>query len=155
MPAPSEFQAETVIEAAIEDVYAFHENPYNIGQISPGWQRVQVLRAQPRASVGEHFVIRVWFFGFLPLTWEGVWQETDRPGRLVDGIVRGPFVYWRHEHSFRAIDSHHTLMTDHVHYAFFRGWLGKIFGETVGKLQFRLMFADRQARTRRRLREQR
>ena len=46
-------------------------------------------------------------------------------------------------------------MTDHVHYAFFGGWLGKIFGETVGRLQFRLMFADRHARTRRRLREQR
>ena len=155
MPVPSEFQAETVIEAAIEDVYAFHENPHNIGQISPGWQRVEILNAQPRAGVGEHFVIKIRFFGVLPLTWEGVWQEADRPNRLVDGIVRGPFAYWRHEHSFQAIDSRRTLMTDHVHYAFFGGWPSKIFGETVGRLQFRLMFADRHARTRRRLREQR
>ena len=155
MPAPSEFRAETVIEAGIDEVYAFHENPHNIGQISPGWQRVEILAAQPRAAAGEHFVIKIRFFGVLPLTWEGVWHEADRPNVLVDGSVRGPFAYWRHEHSFRAIDSTHTMMTDEVHYAFFRGWIGKIFGETVGRLQFRLMFADRQARTRRRLREQR
>ena len=155
MPTPSEFRAETVIQAPIDQVYAFHEDPHNIGQISPGWQRVEILGARSQAVVGEHFSIKIRFFGILPLVWEGVWLEADRPNQLVDGIVRGPFAYWRHRHSFRALDSRRTVMTDHVHYQFFRGWLGKVFGETVGRLQFRLMFADRQARTRRWLSEQR
>ena len=155
MPSPSEFRAETVIEAGIDEVYAFHENPHNIGQISPGWQRVEVLNAQPRAVAGERFAMRIVFFGLLPMTWEGVWEAADAPNLLMDGIVHGPFASWRHRHMFRALDSGRTLMTDHVQYAFFRGWLGKLFGETVGRLQFRMMFADRHARTRRRLREQR
>ena len=44
-------------------------------------------------------------------------------------------------------------MTDHVSYQFPGGWLGKIFGETAGRWQFMVMFADRQARTRRWLRD--
>ena len=50
---------------------------------------------------------------------------------------------------FERVDARTTRMVDHVTYAFAGGWLGKLFGETAGRWQFALMFADRKARTRR------
>lgn len=153
MVRPSVFRSETVIEADIETVYAFHENPHNIAQISPRWQTVQVIQAARTAAVGETFHIEVKLFRALTMNWQGVWREAARPGLLVDEMVSGPFRYWRHQHKFCSLGSARTLLTDEVHYQFAGGWLGKLFGETFGRLQFWIMFADRQARTCRRLRE--
>ena len=153
MPSPSRFRFETVIDAGIEKVYAFHEDPHNIPQISPAWQRVLIEEANAVAKAGEEFKIAVRLLGIVPIRWHGVWREANRPDCLIDEIVRGPFAYWRHQHSFEVAGPGRTRMIDQVDYLFPGGWLGKLFGETLGRLQFRLMFADRQARTRRRLRE--
>ena len=155
MSSPCQFVKETVIDAGIDEVYAFHENPENVRQISPGWQRVAEVRARQTAVPGESFVLKIRLFGVIPLVWEGVWRTVEKPTLLVDEIVRGPFYSWRHEHRFRATGPSQTLMTDHVTYQFFPGALGRFFGETAGRLQFHFMFADRQARTRRWLREKR
>ncbi len=151
-PKPCDFRRTVEIEAPIERVYAFHADPHNVSKISPSWQTVEVRKAA-LAQVGDEFEIVVRFFGWLPLRWRGIWRETTVPERLVDEALQSPFSYWRHRHEFQRLDAQNTRMTDHVSYAFPGGWLGKIFGETAGRLQFMAMFADRQARTRRWLRE--
>ncbi len=151
-PQPCEFRRTVEIEAPIEQVYAFHADPRNVSKISPAWQSVEVRKAAP-ARVGEEFEIVVKFFGILPLRWRGVWREAVAPDRLVDEALQSPFSYWKHRHEFQRLDASRTRMTDHVSYGFPGGWLGKIVGETAGRWQFMAMFADRQARTRRWLRE--
>ena len=153
-PAPCEFRRSVELAAPIEQVFAFHENPHNVGKISPSWQAVRVLRAEDTARPGEEFEIEVRLLGLLPLRWRGVWREVDRPGQLVDEALSSPFAFWRHRHVFESLDARRTRMTDHVSYLFPGGWLGKWFGETLGRVQFHFMFADRQKRTARWLREQ-
>ena len=135
------------LTASTEQVYAFHENPHNIRLISPAWQVVRVLRGAEVARVEAEFEIEVRLLGLLPLRWRGVWRGANSPGLLVDEALSGPFAYWRHRHHFETVGAGKTRMTDHVSYLFPGGWLGKWFGETVGKIQFHLMFADRQKRT--------
>ena len=151
-PKPCEYRRTVEIDASIEQVFAFHADPRNISAISPGWQTVEVRKSAP-ANPGDEFEIEVRLLGVLPLRWRGVWREAVAPGLLVDEALHSPFAYWRHRHEFARIDTRRTRMTDHVSYAFPGGWLGKCFGETIGRLQFVLMFADRQARTRRWLNE--
>ena len=141
------------LAAPIEQVFAFHGNPHNIKAISPSWQTARVLVGQERASVGEEFEIEVRLLGLVPLRWRGIWREVSAPDRLVDGALSSPFAYWRHRHLFERLEDGNTRMTDHVSYLFPGGWLGKWFGETLGRLQFHLMFADRQKRTARWMRE--
>lgn len=141
------------LDASVDRVFAFHENPHNILRISPGWQKVEVKLGRPQACVGEEFEIVVRFLGLLPLRWRGVWREAERPTRLVDEAIKSPFEYWRHRHEFEPLAQGRTRMTDHVSYQFLGGWLGKVFGETLGRVQFRLMFSDRHARTQRWMRE--
>ncbi len=130
----------------MEQVFAFHADPRNISKISPGWQTVQVHEGEP-ARVGEKFEIAVRLFGMVHLRWRGIWREVVSPELLVDETLHSPFAYWRHRHRFERLDAGRTRMTDHVSYRFHGGWLGRIFGETLGRLQFALMFADRQRRT--------
>ncbi len=151
-PLSCEYRRTVEIEAPIEQVYAFHADPRNVSKISPSWQSVEARIAAP-ARIGEEFEIAVKFFGVLPLRWRGVWREVAAPDRLVDEALHSPFSFWRHQHEFHRLDASRTRMTDHVSYQFPGGWLGKIFGETAGRLQFMFMFADRQARTRRWLRD--
>ena len=146
-PLPCEFSRSVEIAAPAGQVYAFHENPYNIRFISPAWQVVQVLEGGEKARVGEGFEIQVRFLGWLPLKWRGVWLRTEPPGLLVDEALSSPFAYWQHHHRFEPIAEGKTLMTDHVSYLFPGGWLGKWFGETLGRIQFHFMFVDRQKRT--------
>lgn len=143
-----------VLDAPIEQVYAFHENPGNIHAISPGWLDASVEQASATAVPGETFSLRVgvrWFP--LKLGWIGIWEEARCPSLLIDGARKSPFVFWRHQHRFESLGPSQTRMTDHVTYRLPGGWLGKIAGETFGRLQFRFMFADRHRRTRRWARE--
>ena len=150
---PCEFRRSVELIAPIEQVFAFHENPHNIHLISPSWQVVKVLEGDSVARAGEEFEIKVWLFGLVPLRWRGVWREAEAPTRLVDEARSSPFAYWRHRHHFERSQGGTTRMTDHVSYLFPGGPLGKWFGETVGRFQFHLMFADRHKRTARWMRE--
>ena len=149
MPTPCRFERSVELDAPVEVVFAFHGDPHNVGKISPRWQKITVEQGEATPREGAEFEIVIRFFGLVPMRWRGVWQEVATPERLVDGAITGPFVYWKHRHEFRAIDSRRTRMTDHVEYLFPGGWLGKWFGETLGRVQFQLMFADRHARTKR------
>ena len=151
-PKPCEYCRTVEIDAPIEQVFAFHADPHNVSRISPTWQLVRVNQASP-AQAGGEFEIEVRFLGVLPMRWRGVWREVNTPGLLVDEALQSPFAYWRHRHKFQRIAAGKTRMTDHVSYLFPGGWLGKLLGETLGQLQFAVMFADRQTRTSRWLRE--
>lgn len=148
MPSPCRFRRTVVLDAPIEKVFAFHGDPHNITKISPRWQKVTVEHGDSVPRQGADFQIVIRFFGLLPMRWQGVWREVRTPELLVDEALKSPFAFFRHHHGFRVVDDTHTLMTDDVEYLFPGGWLGKWFGETFGRLQFHLMFADRHARTR-------
>lgn len=147
---PCVFETSVVLDASIQQVYAFHENPYNLLSISPVWLDARIGHASPTAKEGEEFALSVGLRGVpARLNWVGFWEKVLSPDLLVDGARRSPFTYWQHQHRFQALDAARTRMVDHVTYQFPGGWLGKLFGETFGRVQFIVIFRDRQRRTRR------
>ena len=161
MTSPCVFRRSVVLDAAPDEVFRFHEDPRNIGYISPPFFNARVQRAGGTARTGEEFVLELGLFGVRLVQWSGVWREVV-PGRLlVDEARRSPFRSFRHRHEFEPIVSDasgaqpQTRMTDHVSYVLPGGWLGKLIGETVVRLLCVLIFADRHRRTRRWAGEQR
>lgn len=143
------FEKSVVLDASVERVYAFHENPRNVSSISPAWLDAQIEQGSPTAKTGEEFALRVGPRGFpFKLRWRGFWREVNHPTLLVDEARESPFQFWRHEHRFESLGPEQTRMTDHVTYRIPGGMLGKLFGETVARAQFHFMFADRHRRTR-------
>lgn len=146
---PCVFEATTVLEAPIERVFAFHSDPRNISGIAPSWQQVRVIQAESAARTGEQFELDFAMLRLIRFHWRGKWSEVQSPTLLADdGLQAGPFAVWRHRHLFRSLAADRTEMTDHVTYLLRGGLLGKVATETFGRVQMRLMFADRHRRTR-------
>ena len=137
-----------LLEAAVEDVFAFHANPANITAISPGWQKAEVLRGGVPAVVGIEFEIRVLFFGLIPVRWLGQWREVESPALLFDDASSRLLPRWEHRHQFRSVGPQRTEMTDAVSYELPLGVLGRWFGAPLMAFVLTGMFEDRHRRTR-------
>jgi ligand-binding SRPBCC domain-containing protein len=140
------FERSVPLAASPAEVYAFHEDPRNIGEISPPSLRVERVECSVPARPGEEFRLLVSQFG-LPLEWVGYWDEAKPFSRLVDGARKSPFRHWRHHHLFEPMQGG-TLMTDRVEYELPFGLLGRLLDRTVMRLVFAAMFAARHRATR-------
>lgn len=139
------FYREVILDAAPDDVFAFHENPHNIQKISPWFLQIIEIQADTKAIAQKKFILKLRIFGF-PLRWNGLWETVDPPNLLVDTASLFPFRIWRHEHRFEGVHNG-TRMIDDVTYTLPYGWLGRLFGETIFRLQLILMFAGRHRAT--------
>ena len=61
------FTKESVIRAAPERVFAFHELPDALARLTPPWESARVLSAAPSLRVGERAVVEARLFGLLPV----------------------------------------------------------------------------------------
>lgn len=140
-----------MVEAPVAEVFRFHEDPANINVASPPFLRVRVLRAGVPARSGEDFELSLRLFGVPVGRWHGRWLAVQENALLADWPARPlPFLpVFRHRHEFTPAGPGRTRLTDELVYAFPGGWLGKLFGETVFRLNLALAFADRHRRTRR------
>lgn len=50
----------------------------------------------------------------------------EEPGRFVDDMLEGPFKRLHHEHTFKALGDHHTLMVDTFEFSAPLGMLGRL-----------------------------
>ena len=145
-----------MVDAPVGEVFRFHADPANINTISPSFLRVQVLQANVPARAGDDFRLALRLFGLPVGRWHGRWLAVQENALLADWPAR-PLRFlpvFRHRHEFAAAGPRRTRLTDELVYALPGGWLGKLLGETVVRVNFALAFADRQRRTRRHWRSQ-
>ena len=98
----------TVIDAPIDDVFAWHERPGAFTRLAPPWQPVRVTSEAGNLRDGRA-VLR------LPggLRWIAQHRGYDPPHEFTDELVRLP-LHWRHRHAFAAEGPTRTRLTDEV-----------------------------------------
>ncbi|KOV78212.1 TIGR01777 family oxidoreductase [Nocardia sp. NRRL S-836] len=101
----------SVVDAPLDEVFAWHERPGAIHRLSPPWQPMSVVREASTLDGGRAVL------GLpLGLRWGARHTEYAPPHRFVDELDSAPLswaVRWRHSHEFRA-EGERTLMTDRV-----------------------------------------
>ncbi len=143
-----QFECRVRLPVPRTQAFAFHQDPRNLGRISPPWARVVELRCPDTFAVGSEITVRVRMLGVLPQTWRVRIAEIVAPERVVDEALAGPFPYWRHTHAFRELEGGAaTEMIDRVEYRPPLGFLGRAFDSWLVRPMLRAMFADRHART--------
>lgn len=116
MMTTHEFHAEQWLPRPRAEVFPFFADARNLETITPGWLHFQILTPAPIAMrVGCRIDYRLRVHG-LPLRWQSEITVWEPPDRFVDEQRRGPYRYWRHEHTFRDHEGG-TLCADHVRYA--------------------------------------
>jgi ligand-binding SRPBCC domain-containing protein len=133
------FIKQSEIDAPPEIVFAFHERPGVVQELTPPWERVELLETAPSLRPGTRTVFKV-FLGPFARLW--VAEHTEYiPGRMFADIQRkGPFLYWYHRHIFEPTDRKTTLMIDDVEYALPLGRLSDMVAGRLVRAKLQRMF---------------
>lgn len=101
-------ETSVLIDASVEEVFAWHERPGALQRMLPPWQPVQVGAEASNLRDGRAELR-------LPggLTWTAQHGDYVPGERFTDELVSLPF-RWRHTHQFRPAGAGQTLLTDRV-----------------------------------------
>jgi ligand-binding SRPBCC domain-containing protein len=127
--------AEQLLPAPVENVFAFFSDPGNLQKITPPWLDFEILGpGDTQMHTGLLIDYRMRIHG-IPVRWQSEITLWDPPRRFVDEQRRGPYRLWIHEHTFEA-EGNSTLVRDRVQYAVPGGWLvQRLFvGRDVGRI---------------------
>ncbi|MDX8035687.1 TIGR01777 family oxidoreductase [Lentzea sp. BCCO 10_0856] len=101
----------SVVDAPLDEVFAWHERPGAVHRLTPPWQPVGVVREAGSLDGGRAVL------GLpLGLRWGAKHTEYAPPHRFVDELDSAPLRWalrWRHTHEFEA-EGDRTRMTDRV-----------------------------------------
>lgn len=93
-----QFVKETVIRAAPERVFAFHELPDAFERLMPPWENARILQKADISQIGSRAVIEQKLFGLIPSRWVAEHTRYEPPRMFEDVQISGPFAAWRHRH---------------------------------------------------------
>jgi ligand-binding SRPBCC domain-containing protein len=133
------FSKRSEIDAPVETVFAFHEKPEAIMQLTPPWERSEVIQYSGGIRVGAKTILKT-YVGPFAQRWEAEHVEYV-PNRLFADIQRrGPFAYWYHRHRFEPTSEGTTMMIDEIEYALPFGWLGRLLAGAFVKAKLQRVF---------------
>jgi ligand-binding SRPBCC domain-containing protein len=118
----TEVHRETIVQRPLEETFAFFADAANLEALTPPWLNFRILTPRP-ISMAEGATIdyRIVLYG-IPIPWRtriDVWEPNVR---FVDRQMSGPYLWWRHEHAFEAIDEG-TRVIDDVEYVPRMRWI--------------------------------
>ena len=141
------FVKESLIRAAPERVFAFHERPDALLRLTPPWELTRVLQVAPDLRVGSVAVVETRLFGLLPVRWVARHTAYDPPRMFEDVQVEGPFRSWRHRHVVEP-NASGAVLRDEVEYEPPLGALGRLASPLVVEPRLHRLFEYRHGVTR-------
>lgn len=141
------FVHESVIEASVEEVFAFHERPDAFQLLLPPWEKAEVLQPPRNLQVGTVVKVRtrvgpIW----VDVIAEHVAYEKNE--RFEDVMRRGPFAKWHHKHLFSP-EANGCRLRDQIEYEPPLGVLGRLAAPLAIVPRLERMFNYRHEVTRR------
>ena len=113
------------IDAPLERVFDFFSKPENLAEITPSKLGFNILTPSPilmKKGTLIDYTIRL--VGF-PVRWRTLITFYDPPKKFIDEQIKGPYSFWRHTHTFKAINGG-VEMKDIVRYVIPFGVLGRL-----------------------------
>jgi ligand-binding SRPBCC domain-containing protein len=95
------FVYECKVDADVEDLFRFHQNPANLAVLHEGLPGFRLLAHQMEPCVAR-FVQTV--YGFVPIVLQFLRCKFEPPNQFAEELTHGPFSRFRHEHHFEAAD---------------------------------------------------
>lgn len=133
------FFKQSEIEASVERVFAFHEEPSAIKLLTPPWERVEFVKIAESLKPGTRTIIKL-FVGPFSKTWIAEHTEYIPNQLFADTQISGPFAYWYHRHRFQPTERATTIYTDEVEYRLPVGWLGELLAGGFAHTKLERMF---------------
>lgn len=128
------FTASTIVNATVEDVWAFHRKPSALETLSPPDMKVSVRDKEFLVAEGASLTIWMSPKGtLLRFPWVSKFVAVNEPSTFSDIQTIGPFALWEHKHSFLSVDGG-TEIQDQIDYAVPGWFLGDlVIGNVVAR----------------------
>lgn len=139
------------VKAPVAEVFAFFDDPANLGRIMPPPAAIELVRVEPHpAAAGSLLEFRYGVGPWRPQTWVVRLEERIPGERFRDVTLSGPMARFNHVHRFRAARSGRgTWVEDEIDFHVGPdGGLGRALDAAAGVVM-RLAFVWRHARARR------
>lgn len=137
------FECEQLLPAPLDEVFAFHADPYNLLKITPPALDM-VVKNPERVEMrkGAEIVYTIKLMG-LPVGWRTLITEYDPPRSFQDVQLKGPYKKWHHTHTFEARGDQ-TLVKDRVDYELPMGLAGRLAAGWLVRRQLEGIFKYRE-----------
>ena len=97
-----QFVKESIIRAAPERVFAFHELSDAFERLVPPWENARIIQKADITRIGSRAIIEQKIFGIFPARWIAEHTAYEPPRMFEDVQISGPFKSWRHKHIVKA-----------------------------------------------------
>jgi ligand-binding SRPBCC domain-containing protein len=125
VPHTRVIEVEQNFSRPLSEIFEFFSKASNLQAITPATLNFEILTPEPiEMRTGTIIEYRLVLLG-IPIYWRTVISVWEPPHRFVDEQQRGPFAFWRHEHSFHEHEGR-VSMRDRVEYREPLGWLGDV-----------------------------
>ncbi|HKQ71984.1 MAG TPA: SRPBCC family protein [Polyangiaceae bacterium] len=119
------FEREQFVPRPRTEVFGFFANAANLERLTPSALQFQIVTRLPiEMKIGTLIDYRLRLFG-VPFRWRTLIEAFEPEDRFVDRQLRGPYRFWRHEHTFLDAPGG-TLVKDRVEYEMPFGVLGAV-----------------------------
>ena len=85
---PSIFEAQTLVSATPEVLFAFHADPQNLSVVMPPTMKLVSISTDGLAEEGRLIELHCRDWWVIPMHWVCRWKVVSPPGLLVDEIVQ-------------------------------------------------------------------
>ena len=141
------FIKESIIKAAPERVFAFHELPDAIERLIPPWENAKIIQKADISQIGSQAIIEQKIFGLIPSRWIAEHTKYEPPEMFEDVQISGPFAKWRHQHIVLPHESG-AILRDEIEYEPPFSVFGKIAAPFLVEPKLNKMFEYRHEVTR-------
>lgn len=140
------FVKESIIKAAPDRVFAFHELPDAFQRLMPPWERATVIQPPTSLRVGTRVVVEVKIFGVIKQKMVAEHTKYEPPRMFEDVLLQSPFKSWRHQHIVAPHESG-AVLRDEIEFELPFGFLGKLVAPFAVLPKLEKMFQYRHAVT--------
>ena len=137
---------ESNFPAAVEDLFAYHENPVALQRLIPPWENCTILDKSGGIENGGKVTLQL-RFGPLKAQWVSRHESFERNRQFSDIQVKGPFSSWKHTHAFRSTGQHTSTLKELIQFKIPLGSLGHHLAYSGIRKRLNRMFTYRHAVT--------
>lgn len=130
-----------VIDAPLEDVWAFFERSDAFERLNPPWSKAKLYKKTGGLEVGSEVHLKL----PLGIEWKVRHVEYERHRFFVDAQIKGPFRKWEHRHGFERLGPNQTRLTEKIVFSLPFPWITHFIAGWLIKRQLNRLFAFRRS----------
>ncbi len=111
-----ELRCSQFLPITIDQAWDFFSDPRNLSKITPPKLGFKVVSQLPdKVYNGLHIEYRVSPMLGIPMKWVSLIKNVKEPLQFADEQLKGPYAYWDHLHTFKAVEGG-VMMEDYIQY---------------------------------------